>query len=1115
MTTDILASLRPLASWKKPLQLGAVNFALTFFCLELIKVSGSISPVWFATALMTVVVFRYSLATLLPALLCCVAATMLANTLFFGLSLTSSLKYPLTNLLQALVGGYLLRLLLDRHAPLSSLACWAKMMAAVGIVTPLLGGVIALLWLPHSQVSHWHFFLTWTISETIGMLALGPVCMLWQPGWFRKELHQRAKLETVATLVVTLLLSFIALRYLPWPFTFVIVILFWSAVRLQRLEAFIVSFANISMMSLMLALHIFDLSSATTSPAFSLTAPWVPFLMALLPSHIMTMVMHTLREEKIHITESENRFRNAMEYSAIGMALVSTSGNWLQVNKALCNLLGYDVQELKRMNFQQITHPDDLNADLEQFLDLLSGAINSYTMEKRYFRKDGELVWARLSVSLARDSVGEPLYFISQIENITELKQTAEINRQLMERITLANEAGGVGVWEWNLTSELISWDKRSFEIFELPRNETPTIQFWLESILPQDQQKVEDAVQHTLETHEPLNIEYRILSSQGLRYVRSQATCIPREDGKIERVLGVNLDVTEIRQLNDALFREQERMMITLDSIGEAVITTDEEMQVIFMNPVAEKMSGWTLGQAAGKQLSTLLHITHGREGPEMESLLLCELPAAKTTPDFEQDLVLHNTRGDQFDIHYSITPLTSPDGRNVGSVMVIHDVSESRELLKRLSYSASHDMLTRLPNRSSFEHHLKRILVSASEHRHQHVLCFVDLDRFKAINDTAGHAAGDALLRELARLMQSQLRGSDMLARLGGDEFGILFSDCSTGQAIDVVQRLVTSINEYRFLWEGRLYRVGASAGLTQIHQDNCQNSEVMAQADLACYNAKHNGRGQLSVYEARLQRQLRPVMTDEESQRVIHENPLRLMVWAVAPPRKTQSVSFWLAELQLFSSAGHEIEEMEFRNSLEAPAQFVALDRKVIATFYSSYAAGIADKAIGIALPLSAWSLKDESFVDELVSRITRGQVNGNLLWFMLESEAMLEAHEQLHNNIARLRQLGCGIILRNFGRNLDAFALLPADEIDYLMLSADLVSNIHCNLMDEMMVSIIYGHAQRLNIATIAGPVELPLALATLTTIGVDVAWGSAVASREPLHALLNHSYFAIK
>lgn len=1112
MTTDILSYRYTHSLWGKTLFFGALSFALTLLCIELIMVSGNISPLWFPTALMTVVIFRFSLPALIPILCCCVLGVVLANALLLGPSI-SNIKFPLINLLQALVGGCLLRWVLDRHSPLDSLLSWYKMLLTAGIFAPLFGSVMAWAVLQQAHPVSLHFFITWVISEVIGWLSLGPVCLLWRPDYFRRQRHQKPLYEALFTLLATLILCYIALRFLPWPFTFVIVILFWSAVRLPRLEAFIVFLANISLMSLMLALDVLDLRAA--SPAFITTAPWLPFLLALIPCHMMTMVMHAFREEKKHISESESRFRNAMEHSAIGMALVSPDGTFIQVNKALCQLLDYQAEELKRLNFQQITHPDDLNADLEQFNTLLEGAIESYMLEKRYFRKDQEIVWARLAVSLVRDSENHPLYFISQIEDITELKRSTEVNRLLMERITLANQAGGIGVWEWNLINDEISWDKQMFETFELPHNEKPTREFWLQRIIPEDLDKTAHIIRRAREQLEPLNVEYRIRTSRGIRHMRTQANRVLSHDGRIERMLGVNQDVTEIRALNAALFQEKERMLITLDSIGEAVISTNEEMLVTFMNPVAEKMSGWSQESAAGKHLGTILHITYGKQGPEIDSQLLFQLPEIKTTPDFEQDLVLHNSAGEQFDIHYSITPLKTQEGRNMGSVMVIQDVSESREMLKRLSYSASHDMLTRLPNRSSFEHQLKRLLVSAGEHQHQHVLAFIDLDRFKAINDTAGHAAGDALLRELAKLMQSQLRSSDMLARLGGDEFGLLFSDGTIDNAREVVQRLVDSINEYRFLWEGRLYRIGASAGITQIHSDNFNNGEVMAQADLACYNAKHNGRGQISVYEARLQRQLRPVMTREENLQTINHQPLRMMVSPVAPPRKTQSVSFWLASMQLFSSAGHEIDESEFRASLHDPELFIALDRKIIDIFYASYAAGIAAKAIGIALPLSPWGIKDEPLIAHLIDKIRNGEVAADLLWFMLDAEAMLEQNETLHANIARLRALGCGIVLRDFGRNLDAFNLLHADEIDYLMLNSDLVTNVHCNLMDEMMVSIIHGHAQRLNIATIAGPVELPVALTTLATIGVDVVWGEAVAPQESLNVLLNHSYFSIK
>ena len=1112
MTTDILTHQLTPPGWGKALILGALSFALTLFCIELIMVSGNISPLWFPTTLMTVVVFRHPLTALPPLLLSCLAGVMLAETLMLGVS-WANISFPLVNLVQALAGGFLLRLVLDHKTPLNSLSSWYKMLVAIGVVAPLFGGVLANSCLNHAGAVPLHFIASWAISEMIGMLALAPICLLWQTDYFHKRSHRKTLVEAIITLLATLALCYMALRYFPWPFAFVIVVLFWSAVRLPRLEAFIVFLVTIAMMSLMLAYGFFDLYGASTHKIAN--ASWLPFLLVLIPSHMMTLVMHSFREEKKHISESERRFRNAMEYSAIGMALVAPDGSWLQTNKSLSQLLGYQPDELKRLNFQQITHPDDLDADLCQLNALLAGSIESYTMEKRYLRKDHNIVWALLAVSLVRDTDNQPLYFISQIEDITELKHTHEQNRLLMERMTIANEAGGIGVWDWNLVSNEISWDRRMYEIFELSDNITPTDQYWLGCVIPEDRAMAEQKLKNAIKLREPLNVEYRIQSSNGIRYVRTQANRILRDDGRVERILGICQDITEIRSLNDALFQEKERMLITLDSIGEAVISTNEEMLVTFMNPVAEQMSGWSQERAAGKHISTILHITHGRKGPEMENLLLCKLPAVKTTPDFEQDLVLHNNAGDQFDIHYSITPLNTLEGRIIGCVMVIHDVSESREMLKRLSYSASHDMLTRLPNRSSFEHQLKRLLVSAGDHHQHHVLAFIDLDRFKAINDTAGHAAGDGLLYELAKLMQSQLRSSDLLARLGGDEFGLLLNDCSVESAREVVQRLVNSINEYRFLWEGRLYRIGASAGLTQINSSNCIASEVMAQADFACYNAKHNGRGQISLYEARLQRQLRPVMTREENIHTLQEHPLRMMASPVAPPRKTQAVSFWLIDLQLFSRTGQEIGEAEFRASLQDAELFIALDRKVIDTFYASYAEGVARKAISIALPLSAYGLKDHAFINYLLDKIRSGSVPGNLLRFMLDADTLLEQHETLHANIARLRALGCGIVLRDFGRNLDAFNQLHADEIDHLMFSADLVTNVHCNLMDEMLVSIIHGHALRLNIATLAGPVELPLALTTLATIGIDGVWGEAVGNQQTLSALLTNSYFAIK
>lgn len=421
MTTEILSPVAPSRpQWFNGLLLSMLGFVVTFYCLELIKISGQISPLWFSTALMTMVVFRNPPRALPVLLLGCVTGVACANAAVLGASLPN-LKFPLLNMLQALIGGTLLRRLLDPRAPLDSLFSWCKMMLTVGLFTPLIGGLLA-SWLLHAHgPTTMRFFATWTLSEVIGMLALGPVCLLWQPGCMRSHLRQKLLLETLVTLILTLILCWVALRYLPWPFTFIIVVLFYSAVRLPRFEAFAIYLATILMMSLMLALQL--IPNDTNNAQLLISAPWLPFLMALIPSHMMTLVMHSFREKGKRIAESETRFRHAMEYSAIGMALVATSGKWMQVNKALSHLLGYTPEELYDLTFQHLTHPEDLEDDLNQMNALLAGDIASYSMEKRYYRRDGQILWTLLAVSLVRNSEQQPLYFIAQIEDISDLKK--------------------------------------------------------------------------------------------------------------------------------------------------------------------------------------------------------------------------------------------------------------------------------------------------------------------------------------------------------------------------------------------------------------------------------------------------------------------------------------------------------------------------------------------------------------------------------------------------------------------------------------------------------------------------------------------------------------------
>ncbi|ENM2866610.1 diguanylate cyclase [Citrobacter koseri] len=1087
--------------------LGLLTFIFTLFSLELSRFDTPLAPLWFPTSIMMVGFYRHA-GRMWPGIALVCSLGSISASLVFSPAGSLNFGWTAINIIEAVVGAILLRKLLPWYNPLQNLNDWLRLATGSAVIPPLLGG--ALLWLLMPEGTPVKTFLIWILSESIGALALVPLGLLFKPRYLLRHRDPRLLLETLLTLTITLGLSWLSMLYVPWPFTCIIVLLMWSAIRLPRMEAFLIFLATVMMTSLMLASDPALLSTPKTYAMMNV--PWLPLLMILLPVNIMTMVMYAFRAEQKNITESELRFRNAMEYSAIGMALVGTEGQWLQANKALCQFLGYSQDELRALTFQQLTWPEDLHNDLEQLNMLVRGDINSYSMEKRYYTRDGDVVWALLAVSLVRHSDNTPLYFIAQIEDINDLKHTERVNKRLMERITLANEAGGIGIWEWELRPDVISWDKRMFELYEVPPHIKPTWQLWHDCLLPEDRAPTEKIIRESLAARLPFKLEFRIGVKDGIRHIRALANRVLDKDGDVERLLGINMDMTEVKQLNEALYQEKERLHITLDSIGEAVVCIDVDMNVTFMNPVAEKMSGWQQEHAIGVPLLTVLRITFGDNGPLMENIYSADMSRSA----IEQDVVLHCRNGGRYDIHYSITPLSTLDGGNIGSVLVIQDVTESRKMLRQLSYSASHDALTHLANRVSFEGHLKEILLTVRDTRQHHALVFIDLDRFKAVNDSAGHAAGDALLRELAALMLSMLRSSDMLARLGGDEFGLLLPDCNIDSARFISTRIVNAINEYRFMWEDREHPIGASAGITLINNANRLAADVMSQADIACYASKNNGRGRVTVYEAQQEQahSEREVTPQDEQWRIIKDNPLLMIARGVASPRIPETCGFWLISLRLWASDGEIMEEQAFRAGLTDPELSHALDRRVFQTFFQHAASTVASKGVSIALPLSAAGLSRATFIDELLEQLERSPLPPRLLHLVIPAHVLMQESDKAIPAIQILRQAGCRIVLSQVNRDLALFDCLSAHMADYLLLDSELCASLHGNLMDEMLVSIIQSHAQRLGVRTIAGPVQMPLIMDALSGIGIDLIYGDVIADAQPLDLLLNTSYFAI-
>lgn len=1083
--------------------LGMSCYLFACYSLRLTLYGHVLAPLWFPTSVMTIMFFHWPVRYWVAIALSATTAILIACFTFVP-AVVENLWLTLINVVEALVAATLLRGLLPRENPLATLNLWLRMAFCCGIAAPLTG-VILMLSLPEQPVS-WNLTSVWLLSESIPALALVPVGLLFRRNYFSSPASKPIVFECVFTLIVTLALSVIALLWMPWPFAFIIVLLMWSAIRLPRMAAFLVFLSTLIVVSAVMGMK--PVLPAFSDPRRLDSTSWLPFLLILLPANIMSIVMYAFRCDSRRTAESEIRFRNAMEYSAIGMALVSTEGRWLQVNRALCRFLDYSAEQLEQLTFQEITWHEDLNADLQQLARLQRDEIQSFSMEKRYITGQGRVVWGRMSASVVRHRDRSPNYYITQIEDITELKLSERTNQRLMERITLANEAGGIGIWEWDLKKDTLGWDKRMFEIYELEWRTQPSYTEWRSRIIEEDLPDVDLAISRVLGSDLPLELEFRIRLESGIRHIRSLARRVKDPTRDIDRLLGINIDITELKQLNDALFQEKERLHITLTSIGEAVICIDPHQRITFMNPVAEKLVGWRQEEALGLRAFDVVRLTNGANGPS-----IAEINQPQKSPQtIEEDVMLHSRQGVSYDIHYSITPLNALNGKQQGWVMVIYDVSESRKMLRQLSYNASHDSLTGLANRVSFENALTRILGSIKDNHH--ALLFIDLDRFKAVNDNAGHAAGDSLLREVAELMQSQTRPGDVLARLGGDEFGLVLPNCEPTAARAIAERIVTAIQHYQLQWQGKSYSIGASAGLTFINKDNRVASELLSQADIACYNSKRGGRGRVSIFEhnkqAALASELPSLATRLE---LIAATPVSFAGWPVVYPQVPEAAGFWLIDPHIAGLDSGELTLTALFSQADRHILEQARDQRVFSEFFSRYANSVAARGISVALPLSLSTLNHRAESERLFRYIRENPLPPQLLHIVLYGDLPLQ-QPLINTHIAHLKNLGCVLIYHLASRDPEIFNTLPHNTFDYLLLDSELTGNLENNLMDEVMVTILQRHAQRLHIRTIAGAAHNPQTVEILTGIGITMIFGESIARQRSLDNLLDVFLFGI-
>jgi len=673
-------------------------------------------------------------------------------------------------------------------------------------------------------------------------------------------------------------------------------------------------------------------------------------------------------ELETRLRESEQRMNRAFQHAPIGMALVTPGGYMLRVNHALCQMLGYDEQELLSMALIDLTHPDDIATSRELSRSLREGDRETYQLEKRYIHRDGRAVHVLLSVSVVRRAEGEPFQAVAQI------------------------------------------------------------------------------------------------------------------------------MDISQRKAYEEALFRERELAEVTLRSIGDAVITTDLEHRITSLNPIAEAMTGWSHTEAVGRPMSEVFRLIDSRTREPLHNPLLDAI-ARDAIVELKGNAVLLHRNGFETPIEDSAASIHDHAGSVIGGVLVFHDVSETRALALKMAHLAQHDTLTGLPNRSLLQSRLEQVLAATVRRHDQAALLHIDLDHFKQINDTMGHAAGDELLRAFATHLREHLRNEDTVSRVGGDEFVVLLShvDGRSG-ASQLCEKLMRTWQASPASRMGE-FTIGFSVGIS-VYPDDASDAETMLRnADIAAYEVKVHGRNGYRFFMASMsERPAARLRIEQELRKALRRGDLKLHYQPKVDARTgaivgAEALLRWLVE-------GCEIYiPDEFIPVAEESGLIVPIGEWVLREACRQtgewYRAG---RSIVVAVNVSAPQFQHPGFHAALQTALAEAELPPSLIELELTERMVMSAGDQSRALMQRIKDLGVSLALDDFGTGYCSLSYLKYFPIDALKIDRTFVRDIASDADNAAITDAIITMAHGLDMVVVAEGVETPAQAEHLRQAGCSLLQG---------------------
>ena len=787
------------------------------------------------------------------------------------------------------------------------------------------------------------------------------------------------------------------------------------------------------------------------------------------------LIVRDLTEQKqteLKLSESEERFRGAFETAALGMALVSLDGKFIKVNNALCAMLGYEIAELLDTDFRTISHPEDLPADLNYLHQMLEGQIGSFHMEKRYFHKNGSIVWILLSVSIVRTSEGVPIHFVALIQNITERKLAEQTLQKSEANLQAMLDNSPYLTWLKDNEGRYIKINKVFADYIKL-ENASQAIGKTDLDLNPKDlAEKYRADDLEVMTSRKQKHVEEPAFDGKEIHWIETYKTPVIDAQGHVLGTVGFAQDITERKLIEAELhlaataFESQEGMMIT-----------DANNVIMRVNYAFTQITGYSAEEAIGQTPKLL---KSGRHDSEFYKEMWQTI---NTTGKWQGEVWDRHKNGDLYPKWLTISAVKDKTGKVTNYIGSHIDITERKANEEQIHRLAFYDPLTELPNRRLLQDRLFHAMSSSDRNGQNCALLLIDLDHFKIINDSLGHLRGDQLLQRVADRLKSCVRQGDTVARLGGDEFVIMLEGLNeqamhaASEAEFIGQKvLVTLCQPYR-LGMGEVVNT-PSIGITLFSGHQQLPDDLFKQADIAMYQAKNEGRNTLRFFDPKVQLAINSrVALEGELRSAIecHQFFLhyQIQVDQANRPFGAEALIRWVHPKR------NMVSPAEFIPIAEETGLILSIGKWVLDTAcaqLSKWQLEEQTRDLILSVNVSAKQFLQKDFAAQVKSIVQRHGINPARLKLEITESILLNNLDSIILTMNEITAIGVRFALDDFGTGYSSLQYLKKLPLHQLKIDQSFVRDLLVDHNDKAIVNTIIAMAQSMNLHVIAEGVE---------------------------------------